>query len=162
VKEELEIERDWLLKAMPQGITFNRVIQQYYFIEDDVFKRVRESNYVNHTEYHLTIKTPREDGKIGFIEAEKLISKEVFLDKVKMAHTYITKDRFTKPYEVNGVKLLWEIDNFTSIPLIKMEIELPEDEFDLPIPDDMSQLIVIETTGMKEFSNASLSKKLVF
>ena len=40
-------------------------------------------------------------------------------------------------------------------------MELPEDDFDLPIPDDMAQLIVIETTGMKEFSNASLSKKLV-
>jgi CYTH domain-containing protein len=161
MKEELEIERGWLLKGMPQGVTFSRVIKQYYFIEDDVFKRVRESNYVNHTEYHLTIKTPREDGKIGFIEAEEEISKEVFLEKVQMAHTYIQKDRFTKPYEVGRVKLLWEIDNFISIPLIKMEMELPEDDFDLPIPDDMAQLIVIETTGMKEFSNASLSKKLV-
>lgn len=160
MREELEIERGWLLKSVPQGASFDRSIKQYYFIEDGIFKRVRESNYINRTEYHLTIKTPRGGGKIGFIEAEEEISKETFLEKLEMAVSYIHKDRFIRHCKLNE-GLVWEIDNFISIPMIKMEMELPSDGYELLIPQDIRELIILETTGMKEFSNALLAKKLV-
>lgn len=149
------------MKSTPKDIMFDRTIGQYYFEEDGVFKRVRESQYANGTEYHLTIKTPREEGKIGYNEFEESITKTKFLEKVSIAYSYITKDRFIRKCNVNE-GLTWEIDNFISIPMVKMEMELPSDDYDLIIPNDMKEFIILETTDFKEFSNRSLSKKIEF
>ena len=41
-------------------------------------------------------------------------------------------------------------------------MELPSDDYDLIIPNDMKEFIILETTDFKEFSNRSLSKKIEF
>jgi CYTH domain-containing protein len=44
--------------------------------------------------------------------------------------------------------------------LIIAEIEIPTKDYEVIIPDYLKELVLIEVTGMKPFSNRSLSLKI--
>ena len=63
------------------------------------------------------------------------------------------------PYKDGNLK--WEIDEFSNdYKLIIAEIEIPTKDYEVVLPDYVKDLVLIEVTGMKPFSNRSLSLKL--
>jgi CYTH domain-containing protein len=67
---------------------------------------------------------------------------------------YITKDRYI--YKDGDLK--WEVDLFENdYKLIVAEIEIPKRTYKLIIPDFIKEVLLMEVTGLKQFSNRSLS-----
>ena len=57
--------------------------------------------------------------------------------------------------------LKWEVDVFSQkCHIIIAEVEIPNEEYDLDIPDFIQKKSLLEVTGMKQFSNRSLSNRV--
>jgi CYTH domain-containing protein len=94
------------------------------------------------------------------MEDEKLITSEEFNEFVNRCKTsqsrYISKERLV--YKVGDLK--WEVDIFNNgHHLIVAEIEIPTEDYDVNIPDFIKDKLLLEVTGMKQFSNRNLSNK---
>lgn len=162
---KLEIERKFLLKAMPDiPVTEVVKIDQYYFKnKDGVWERARswDSN-VNGKKYIHTIKKSVSKGVN--LEDEKYLTEEEFKKFVKKCKSgsvesrFISKERWI--YPVDG-GLYWEVDMFNSgHHLIVAEIEIPTKNYKITIPDFITEKLLLEVTGLKQFSNKNLSNKI--
>jgi len=160
----IEIERKFLLKAMPDTLPTEIIkIDQFYFKnKEGVWERVRQcDSNVNGKKWVHTIKNRISEKSCE--EIEKEITKKEF-DKFKRLcygnrtkSKHIKKDRWIFP---DG-ELKWEVDLFKdNYHLVIAEIEIPTEDFALNIPDFINKKILLEVTGMKQFSNRSLSIKL--
>jgi CYTH domain-containing protein len=56
---------------------------------------------------------------------------------------------------VEGLK--WEVDTFWTARLVIAEIELPDIKYPIELPDWLQSELIMEVTGMEEFSNYRLS-----
>jgi CYTH domain-containing protein len=159
----IEIERKFLLKSIPDiNPTEIIKIKQWYLKVDGIWERARsmESNLYGIKWIH-TIKTRISDS--SNIEEEKDLSKDEFDDFVKRCKDskqnakYITKQRRIYPDE----ELKWEVDVFSQkCHIIVAEIEIPTEDYDLQIPEFIQKKNLLEVTGMKQFSNRSLSNRV--
>lgn len=52
-----------------------------------------------------------------------------------------------------------QVDKFDG-HLIIAEIEIPEQDYEVVIPDYIKKRVIIEVTGIKQFSNKNLSNKI--
>ncbi len=160
----IEIERKFLLKAMPDSLPTEIIkIDQFYFKnKEGVWERVRQcDSNVNGIKWIHTIKNRISD--MVNEEFEKEISKKEFDKFKRLCYSnrtkarHIKKDRWIFP---DG-DLKWEVDLFKdNYHLVIAEIEIPTEDFDLTIPDFINKKVLLEVTGMKQFSNRSLSIKL--
>jgi len=160
---KLEIERKFLLKSLP-NIRESEIIKidQFYKRSGELWERVRlcESN-VSGISYVHTIK--KNISKGVNIEDEYLITESQFYDFKKSCelgeeYRYISKERWIYPYDEDP-NLKWEIDKFNDgYHIIIAEIEIPKKSYDLKIPSFLEDLILLEVTGLKQFSNRNLSK----
>ena len=161
----LEIERKFLLKSLPIIVDAKDSIniEQLYLKKNNIWERVRswESTKTGKKKWIHTIKTNM--GKGINMEDEKLITESEFLDfksncfKSGTESRQINKIRHIYP---DG-KLYWEVDEFQSgYKLIVAEIEIPQKDFRVDIPKYISDLILLEVTGLKQFSNRNLSLKI--
>lgn len=160
----IEIERKFLLKSLPDSLP-NEIIKidQFYFKnKDGVWERVRQcDSNVNGKKWVHTIKN-RISERVNE-EIEREITKKEF-DRFKrlcysnkLSAKHIKKDRWIFP---DG-ELKWEVDLFKdNYHLVIAEIETPTEDWDLKLPDFISKKMLLEVTGMKQFSNRSLSIKL--
>jgi len=156
----IEIERKFLLKAIPDILPTEKVkIDQFYFKnEEGVWERVRQwdSNLYGLKWVH-TIKTKISD--CSNKEVEKDITKSEYykfrkMCKAKSNSKFIKKERWIYP---DG-DLYWEVDIFKDrCHILIAEIEIPSEDYDLKIPEFISKKSLLEVTGMKQFSNRSLS-----
>jgi|LauGreDrversion4_2_1035121.scaffolds.fasta_scaffold54239_4 hypothetical protein len=160
----IEIERKFLLKAMPDLIPTDIIkIDQFYFKNNKgVWERVRQYNSnVTGLKWIHTIKN--RINELSNEEIEKEISKKEY-DKFKtkcyankLNARHIRKERWIYP---DG-NLKWEVDLFKdNYHLIIAEIEIPSEDYNLVLPEFISKKSLLEVTGMKQFSNRSLSIKL--
>jgi CYTH domain-containing protein len=159
----IEIERKFLLKSIPDIKPTEIIkIKQWYLKVDGIWERARsmESNLYGIKWIH-TIKTRISDS--SNIEEEKDLSKDEFDDFVKRCKDskqnakYITKQRRIYPDE----ELKWEVDVFSQkCHIIVAEIEIPTEDYDLQIPEFIQKKNLLEVTGMKQFSNRSLSNRV--
>lgn len=159
----IEIERKFLLKSIPDGKPSETIkIKQWYLKVDGIWERARsmESNVYGIKWVH-TIKTRVSD--ISNIEEEIDLSKSEFDDFVRRCKTskqnakYITKQRRIYP---DG-DLKWEVDVFSQkCHIIVAEIEIPTEDYELQIPEFIQKKNLLEVTGMKQFSNRSLSNRI--
>lgn len=162
---KIEIERKFLLKSMPI-IQPNEIfsIEQYYWKnKNDIWERARtyHSN-INGDSYIHTIKKSISKGVN--MEDEKTLTKAEFesfknicLTKGEQAK-FITKERWV--YEIDS-QLKWEVDKFNNdYHLIIAEIEIPSKNYKITIPNFIEELILLEVTGIKQFSNKSLSIRI--
>jgi len=160
----LEIERKFLLKSLPE-IKPDQIVEihQFYFKnESGIWERARSWSSSNgEMKYIHTIK--KSVSKSVNIEDEHSMTlKEFNAFKNKCYKTpndskYIKKTRYI--YKDGNLK--WEIDEFSNdYKLIIAEIEIPTKDYEVVIPDYLKELVLIEVTGMKPFSNRSLSLKL--
>ena len=70
----------------------------------------------------------------------------------------IKKIRYIYKYE----DLIWEVDDFNNgYRLIIAEIEIPNKNFKFKIPSFIRENLLLEVSGMKQFSNRSLSIPMV-
>ena len=160
----LEIERKFLLKAMPDVLPTEVVkIDQFYFKnKEGVWERVRQwnSNLYGRKWIH-TVKTKLSEFSNEEIEKE-LTKKEYEKFKKRCRQNksnsrYIKKERWIYP---DG-DLYWEVDIFKDkCHIIIAEIEISSEDYDLNIPEFISKKTLLEVSGLKQFSNRSLSIKM--
>jgi CYTH domain-containing protein len=164
-KLKLEIERKFLLKSMPD-INPSEIIkiEQYYLKNSEgVWERMRscESNlygmsYVYTVKYNI--------GKGINEEDEYLTTEEEFIEFrnkcIKSFESkYIQKERWIYPHIEDN--LIWEVDIFKSgHHLIVAEIEIPVKKYKLILPKFIKDKLLIEVTGLKQFSNKNLSNEI--
>ena len=159
----IEIERKFLLKSIPDGKPSETIkIKQWYLKVDGIWERARsmESN-ISGIKWVHTIKTRISDS--SNIEEERDLSKDEFDDFVKRCKgskqnaKYITKQRRIYP---DG-DLKWEVDVFSQkCHIIVAEVEIPTEDYELAMPDFIQKKNLLEVTGMKQFSNRSLSNRI--
>jgi CYTH domain-containing protein len=161
---KLEIERKFLLKAMPDKIPSEivKIDQWYWKNSKGVWERARswDSN-INGVSWIHTIK--KSVAKGINIEDEHNITKEEYEFFTKRCNTpgedakFISKERWIYP---DG-DLKWEVDMFNSgHHLIVAEIEIPKKSFKVNIPDFIKDKLLMEVTDFKQFSNRNLSNKI--
>jgi CYTH domain-containing protein len=162
----LEIERKFLLKSLPNNKPKDSIkIEQLYLKKNGIWERVRswESTKTDKKKWIHTIKTSVSKGVN--LEDEHLISEKEFLDfkneciNSSLESRMINKTRHI--YTIKNSKLVWEVDEFhDGYKLIVAEIEIPRKDFNIEMPKWISDLILLEVTGLKQFSNRSLSIKI--
>ncbi len=161
---KLEIERKFLLKSLPD-IKADQVveIEQFYFKNDKgIWERARSWFSSNGDKKYIHTVKKSVSKSVNIEDEHDLTFKQFISFKNKCYKTpddskYIKKTRYI--YKDGSLK--WEIDEFNNdYKLIIAEIEIPRQDYEVIIPDYLKDLVLIEVTGMKPFSNRSLSLKL--
>lgn|SRR5574343_1112072 len=162
--QHIEIERKFLLKAMPSREPDEKItIDQWYWKnEKNIWERARTYHSdINGDTWIHTIK--KSIGKGINIEDEKSLTKEEFnsfVDKCLIKGNearFISKERWV--YKDGNLK--WEVDKFDNgYHLIVAEIEIPSKDFKFKMPDYIKPLLLMEVTNKKKFSNRNLSLKV--
>lgn len=159
-KTNLEIERKFLLRRMPSEFLSKRKpeiinIEQYYFLIDGIWQRFRISNSSNKgIRYIHTIKESLKPGV--YKEYEDEVTKDEFMKLYNIHYkksAHISKIR----YVVKSKGLKFEIDVYENLSLVVLEVELPKMSFKFDFPKGLGEEIIMELTGMKQFSNFSLA-----
>lgn len=151
----LEIERKFLLKRIP-NVTFdaNLAIEQYYSSIPGNKIRLRRSIDLK-TGKEIFYQTKKTFVKPGVDEEdERILTKEEFTTFFPTMTSKISKLRLIK--KMKTVK--WEIDVFTGMQLIVAEVELPSEDYKVKLPKFITNELIKEVTGIKEFNNRSLSE----
>lgn len=145
-----EIEKKYLLSALPQGLYRGTPISQGYITVGDPEVRVRDKGGV----CFLTRK-----GGEGFIrdEEDRVIIREIF--HVLWTTTEgkrIEKIRYTLLGEGG---LTWEIDQYLGIlaGLFTAEVELPNADVVAILPQAIAEVTIADVTLDKRFKNKALA-----
>jgi CYTH domain-containing protein len=162
----LEIERKFLLKSLPKVEPKDSIkIEQLYLKKNGIWERLRswESESTGKKKWIHTVKTSLgkgvnlEDEYTVSEEEFNLFKKECFNSNLESKMIFKTRHIYPNP----NSKLYWEVDEFhNDYKLIVAEIEIPQKDFKIDIPKWISDLILLEVTGLKQFSNRSLSLKI--
>ena len=159
--QQLEIERKFLLKALPSKKADDIItIGQYYWKnKSNIWERARTyHSTINGDCYIHTIKKSVSKG-VNMEDEYEMTKEEFMIFREKclqdtLNSKYITKDR----HIFKDGELKWEVDVFeNNYKLIVAEIEIPKKTYKLIIPDFIKEVILMEVTGLKQFSNRSLS-----
>lgn len=160
---KLEIERKFLLKAMPdiKPVEVIKIDQFYLKNSKGTWERARswDSN-INGMKYIHTIKKSVSKGVN--LEDEHFMNEDEFtLFRQECLNSkdskFISKERWIYP---DG-DLKWEVDMFNSgHHLIIAEIEIPTKNHKIVIPNFIADKLLLEVTEFKQFSNRSLSNKI--
>ncbi len=161
-KTEMEIERRFLLKGVPDvKYDMNIEIGQHYLSPkgDKETERVRaitqsiNGNVLSDRWIH-TIKQPTNG--LGMLETEEEITWEAFSVGKKNADRSIYKTRHV--FHIREQEIVWEIDEFKGLNLVIAEIEIPSEDYGLVVPEWLNPYILLEITGLKQFSNSNLAE----
>lgn len=160
----LEIERVWVLRAMPASIPSEAEvwrIEQGYM----PFAAERATAGEGYPEGRLR-RIVRPDGSEIFRHTTKrgsgMVREEVerSIDAAEFARWWpmtegrrVVKTRYRIP--VDG--LVWELDSFHSLPLVMLEVELPSADAPAPLPVWAVPLIEREVTEDARYRNAALA-----
>ena len=146
----LEIEKKFVLSAVPSDLYLGTQILQGYITTSDLEVRIRDEGGF----FFLT----RKDGD-GLIreEEEVEISREVFyLLWPTTEGKRIEKNR----YEIRAQDgLVWEIDQYQGIHtgLVVAEVELPSAETQFTAPPTVAAVLVSDVTTDKRYKNKALA-----
>lgn len=160
--QNIEIERKFLLKSLPTIKPREKIeIQQWYRKNSKgIWERARACYSDKKGFYFIhTIKT--NISNISNMEDENIMTssefnKFVIKCKNSKDSRYISKDRIIYTHPDDGLK--WEVDVFNNgHHLIVAEIEIPTEDYDLVVPEFISDKVLLEVTGLKQFGNKYLS-----
>lgn len=161
-----EIERTWLLRYMPD-IPDDQWADVIYIIQF----------YVKHEGKNCRLRYSYNSdlvGNKGTLRSRELIWKEkVGKGHNKEHHIPVTKGEATKLRKkatraVQKVRWVYkgtdgfnyEIDNFESALLIKLEVEVPKLDQKIDIPAKIAETIICELTGVPGFDNFNIAETL--
>lgn len=156
---KIEIERKFLLKSLPTIPPDKSIeIDQFYLKNSKgIWERVRKWEVDEDIKYIHTIK--KSISKLENIEDETEVSEDFYL--LFKSKCESSKDsRFIKKtrHIFSHGELIWEIDEFhNGYKLIIGEIEIPKKDYKLQIPKYIKDLVLLEVSGMVQFSNRNLS-----
>lgn len=164
-KTEIEIERRFLMKSVPPleyDVKYD--IQQHYLSPRDAkdTERVRGvctiiNDKAMKDEWIHTVKEPT--GGLGMKETEQHINWDAFKIAKENSDRSIYKTRHILPhYSDKRHNLKWEIDEFHHMNLVIAEIEVPSEDYELEIPDTIKGYVLMEITGLQQFSNSNLAE----
>ncbi len=161
----LEIERKFLVRSLPSRKPSSVIhIDQYYWKNPKgVWERVRTWYSTDGSKRWIhTIKKYVSKGVN--MEYEKDITEIEFnafvrkCSKTGECGKFISK---TRHIYVDSNKMKWEVDVFnTGATIIMAEVELPKKNFKVKIPKFMKDIILLEVTELKNFSNRNLATDL--
>ena len=159
--EGLEIERRFLLKRLPQyALTgLELLIEQFYIRRQDEFFRIRsEAPRARHHMVYSYDRTYKEKVSHGvFKEKIEVIDLHQFILFQIEAHKRMKKTRYVVPHVAD---LKWQIDKPLDCQLVIAEIELPAIDHPLTLPPFLQEVLIMEVTGMEEFSNYNLAEPI--
>lgn len=152
----LEIERRFLLIGPPRVTGDRSFILQGYVDGDDVTRyRLRSKDgIVEHT------RTVKKEVSYGVcVEVEEPFSREEFqkivFDRMISKHRTVWKGPDGNTWEIDEMHVRDEQE----LRMIIAEVELPSIDAPLLIPEEIKAVLVMEITGMRQFSNYNLAKK---
>ena len=153
MSKSIEIERRFLLKRAPSlSLDSFTHITQIYVEEDGQDVRYRGEAHGPDKIYTRTVKKELE-GSLVREEDETESTQEEFIKKAQGSDRIITKVRsIYKDGDLN-----WEIDQFRFLDLIIVEVELPTKDYDLEIPQEIQDVMIMEVTGIAAFHNSVLA-----
>lgn len=162
--KSIEIEKKIILKSVPE-IEYDEILKitQYYLMnKKGIWERFRKSVKLNgEVTYLKTIKTTIKKG--ASLEDECEITKEDYKSAKKLCKSgkfeskRISKVRHIKKTHDN---LIWEIDEFKDINITIAEIEIPTYDYKVIYPDYISDYMIKDVTGFKEFNNRRMAETL--
>lgn len=153
---ELEIERKYLLRALPvfPERPGRRIltIDQGYVPGERIRERLRRVEEGGRERWYRTVKLGH---GISRHEFEDETSAEIFLAMWPLTQgRRLRKRRHVIPERA----LLWEIDEFLDRPLQLAEIEIPSVDTEVSIPDWLAPVIDREVTGQTAYLNSTLAR----
>lgn len=166
--DSLEIERKFLLRAMPELPAGAEVwhIEQGYLNPDMppsdpkgglTHGRLRRTRLPDGSV--LCTHSIKTGSGIARTEIERVISSEQFeRNWPRTRGRRLVKKRYRVPVESAGV--VWEIDVFDGIELYLAEVELTRPDTPVEFPAWLSPLIVREVTDDPAYTNASIAIRL--
>lgn len=178
-KKEIEIERKFLLTGVPE-INYRELIRIEQRYKQNIPERIRQSELFPNPRKPLdnfwlvensklffehTLKKPNPSGE-GLIELNTELNEKSYDEMKTMFPHVLRKYRHVKECKQNrGLK--WEIDDFSchqtnKTSLCIAEIEIPTMSYDLKIPDWLESFILMEITGLNQFSNFYLASVLQY
>ena len=151
LKEELEIERKWLLKGVP-NLNYNKKydIMQFYTPEKFRYRRTTDLK-TGDIEYIKIKKIPVGYGRN--IEKIYACDMQEFASERMKSKRCVHKTRHV--YEIDSIK--FEIDLMHSPNMVMMEVELKDIDSPMEIPQEVERFIIKEVTGDDAFSNYNLA-----
>jgi len=161
---KLEIERKFLLKSMPDIPPAEIVKIDQFYLKNDIGTWERARSWDSNTKGKCWIHTVKKSVSKGVnLEDERFLTEKEFKEfksKCLLSTTesrFISKERWIYP---DG-NLYWEVDIFNSgHHLIVAEIEIPTKNYKVNIPKFIDDKLLLEVTGLKQFSNRNLSNKI--
>ncbi len=150
----MEVERKYLLKAMPAEMPAGRLerLEQGYLPGKKLIERVRRSREGRATRHFRTVK----GGKgLARIEVEEQCSRKLFA-----ALWPLTEGRrvLKRRHNIADGARTWAIDEFTDRALVLAEVELPSTETEVTLPAWLAPYVVREVTDERGFVNAVLAR----
>lgn len=152
----VEIERRWILRNLPnEAMNYDILeIEQWYDETELGVVRYRSTlnRKLNYEKYEKIIKIPVSKGINT--EQDFPIEKDEFFQVLRNDMRHIVKTRYVF---YCGIK--YEIDVFSEMNLIILEIELDDLTQNISMPEWLEREVIAEITGIKEFSNYNLAYK---
>lgn len=153
-QDHLEIERKYLLTALPEGVLGHTCLEldQGYLPGRDIRERVRRIVGPEGTTYRRTIKAGRGISRIEFEEPMDAATFEQLWPLTEGSR--VSKRRYVVP---DG-ELVWEIDEFTDRDLVLAEVELPSADIVPEPPDWLAPYVVRDVSEESGFVNQKLAR----
>lgn len=152
--EPLEIERKYLLRALPERVreTEPLEVEQGYLPGALLRERLRRTRLAGATTCWRSVKAGR---GVTRIEVEEEIATELFDQLWPLtAGSRVLKRR----YRISEGARVWEIDEFLERDLVLAEVELEAEDAEVHLPDWLRDHVVREVTGEAEFLNSTLAR----
>lgn len=152
--EDLEIERKYLLRALPPICAEHEPasIEQGYVPGERLVERVRRTRTREGETYVRTVKLGR---GMTRIEVEEPCSAEVFTKLWALTEgRRVVKRR----YAIEAGELVFEIDAFDDRELYLAEVELPSEDTEVRIPEWLAPYVEREVTGEDAYTNVNLAR----
>lgn len=150
-----EIENRYLLKRVP-NVSFDEVFEIEQFYTPEGRFRQQKNKDTKKVSYYQTNKKTISPGVNEEIERE--ISEIEFEKAIKTATKKIVKERGI----VKHSGLTWEVDYFVGNLLVILEVEVDtiEDLKQIVLPSFFQEVLILDITGMQEFSNYNLADNI--
>lgn len=151
---EHEIERKYLLRALPRAVRDKEVIEieQGYLPGKRHPARLRRERQNGRERFVRTVKTGQGLERVQF--EEKTTKKAFWADWPATEGRRVIKRRYLVP---NG-DLTWEIDEFTDRELVLAEVELSAPDTAVTLPRWLRPYVIREVTDESHYSNVHLAR----
>lgn len=167
--KKLEIERKFLLRRLPVGLKFHKVLHifQYYLKDGSRIRETRDASDSNtgmamlpfpfgsNPKFELTRKNKLKPGV--YEEDERQISDKKYVKLRDKAISVIKKTRYIHKM---SKKLKWEIDVYQGVNMVTAEIEIPGQYAGFKMPAAIADELIMDVTEFPQFTNRAMSIKI--